>query len=168
MPPFTRSVRRPASPRGFAAAVRVVALCLLALGVGACGLVQRTAPAPTPADFVGISGSLARHGITVEDVVSGDAGCPDVTLSKTAIRLRASGLDQATPVPVYLYIFGSRESYTKLRSAVDTCARSYAKSADTFASVEASPYVIAGQGPWGPKFTAALRQGLVDAAGTGN
>ena len=39
---------------------------------------------------------------------------------------------------------------------------------ETFESVEQSPFVLAGQGPWAPKFKAALREGLEVAAGTGD
>jgi hypothetical protein len=38
---------------------------------------------------------------------------------------------------------------------------------ETFESIEESPYVLAGQGPWGQAFEAALRAGLATAAGTG-
>lgn len=143
-----------------------VAGCLLAIALTGCGVVSRTPPAPTPADFLGISSTLVRRGIAIERVVSGDAGCADATLSKTAISFRASGLDQTTPVAVYLYIFGSRESYQKLRAEIDRCAMSYVSDPETFASIDAPPFVIAGQGPWAPRFAAALREGLLEAAGT--
>jgi hypothetical protein len=141
--------------------------CLLALAVAGCGLVSRTPPAPTPADFLGISGAFVARGITVSRVVAGDAGCGDPLLAKTAISFRASGLDQVDAVPVHLYIFGSRDSYQKLRSSVDACARSYITDPDTFVSIDASPFVVMSQGPWGPRFATAIRQGLVEAAGSG-
>ncbi len=141
--------------------------CLLAIAIAGCGVVSLTPPAPTPADFLGISSTLVRRGIAIERVVSGDAGCADPTLSKTAISFRASGLDQATPVALYLYIFGSRESYQKLRAEIDRCAMSYVGDPETFASVDAPPFVIAGQGPWAPRFAAAIREGLLEAAGSG-
>ena len=37
----------------------------------------------------------------------------------------------------------------------------------TYESVETSPFVIAGQGPWGPQLKDNLRAALVEAAGTG-
>jgi hypothetical protein len=38
----------------------------------------------------------------------------------------------------------------------------------TFEAIDAySPYVVAGQGPWGARFRAALREALRIAAGTG-
>ena len=84
-----------------------------------CGTISRTPPAPTPADFPGIAGVLSQHRIRVERIVSGDAGCPDVNLGKTAIGFDASGLDQATPVRVHAYIFRNRATYERLRSTID-------------------------------------------------
>ena len=147
--------------------VRVVGVVSIAAVLAGCGVVSRTPPAPTPADFLGISSSLVARGIAIDHVVSGDAGCRDANLAKTAISFRASGLDQTTPVPVYLYIFGSRESFVNRRGDVDTCARSYVTDPQAFASIDASPFVLAGQGPWAPRFSAALRAGLTEAAGTG-
>jgi hypothetical protein len=151
-------------PRPVAA---VCAVALLAAIVAGCGLASGTPPAPTPADFLGISAALVRRGITIDHVVSGDAGCDDPVLSKTAISFRASGLDQAAPATIHLYIFGSRDSFEKLHAEVDRCARTYATDPDAFASVDASPFVAAGAGPWAPAFNTAIRAGLTEAAGTG-
>ena len=149
---------------------RVAAACygvLLATIVAGCGLASGTPPAPTPADFQGIVADLVRRGIAVNHVVSGDAGCADGALSPTAISFHASGLDQPAPAAIHLYIFGGRDSFQKLRPAVDACARSYITDAQTFESIDASPFVVAGQGPWGERFRAAVRAGLTEAAGSG-
>jgi hypothetical protein len=140
---------------------------LLAVLVAGCGTIETTPPAPTPADFGGIANELGQRGIHVDDIVSGDAGCTDPQLIPTAIGMTASGLDQSKPVRIYLYIFRNRDSFEKLRSAIDTCARSFVTDPETFESIEQSPYVVAGQGPWGQQFEAALRSGLEVAAGTG-
>ena len=144
------------------------ASAVLALAVAACGAISTSPPAPTPADFGGIANELGRGGVTVTDIVSGDAGCDDRELIPTAIAFDASGLDQATPVRIYVYIFRNRASFEKLRARIDTCARSFVTDPETFESVEQSPYVLAGQGPWAPRFEAALRAGLEVAAGTGD
>ena len=44
----------------------------------------------------------------------------------------------------------------------------YVTDAETFETVEQSPFVLAGQGPWAPKFEAAIREALLVAAGTGD
>ena len=140
----------------------------LALIVAACGTIETTPPAPSPADFAGIASALRQHGIEVQDIVSGDAGCTDPDLIPTAIGVTATGVDQTKPVRIYLYIFRNRSSFEKLRASIDRCARSFVTDPETFESVEQSPYVVAGQGPWAPQFEAALRAGLESAAGTGD
>jgi hypothetical protein len=141
---------------------------MVALVVSACGTISTSPPAPTPADFGGIASELTRLGVRVDDAVSGDAGCTDRELIPTAIALDAVGLDQTRPIRIYLYIFRNRASFEKLRANIDSCARSYVTDPETFESVEQSPYVLAGQGPWAPRFEAALRHGLEVAAGTGD
>ena len=133
-----------------------------------CNVLLETPPPPTPADFAGISGYMGNHGITVEHVVSGDAGCDDPTLRQTAIAFDAQGLDQATPTRVYVYIFRDRDTFERLRQTVDTCARSYVTDPSAFESVEVSPFVAASAGPWGPEFRNAVRDALTEAAGTGD
>jgi len=139
-----------------------VAATLLA----ACG-VSAGPPAATPADFVGITSEFAKRGVGVNHFVSGDAGCADSVLIPTAIAFDAKGLDQATDVRIYVYIFRNHEVFERLRASVDACAGSFVTDPDTFESVEESPYVLAGQGPWAGEFEAALRAGLAAAAGNG-
>jgi hypothetical protein len=145
---------------------RLLVLWLVAVLVAGCAQVLETAPAPTPADFPGIAGQLGQRGITVDAVVSGDAGCPDAELARTAIRFSASGLDQDAPVHVRVYIFRDSATYDRRRETVDACARSFITDPDGLQMMDASPFVIVGQGPWGPRFTTALRDGLRSAAGT--
>ena len=145
-----------------------LALCLVALLVAACGVVSTSPPAPTPADFPGVAIELVKRGVVVEHPVSGDAGCSDRTLAPTAISFDASGLDQSTVVRIYLYIFRDRAAFERLRASVDDCARTFVTNPDTYESVEDSPFVVSGQGPWGSLFTTALRDGLKVAAGAGN
>lgn len=127
-----------------------------------------TPPAPTPADFQGITSELAKRGVSVNHFVSGDAGCADPVLTPTAIAFDAKGLDQADSVRIYIYIFRNREAFERLRASVDACAASFVTDPETYETVEQSPFVLAGQGPWGAEFEKALRDGLGVAAGTGN
>jgi hypothetical protein len=146
-------------------AVGTVVVVVLLAG---CGRISTAPPAPTPADFQGIAGDVVQRGIQVSNIVSGDAGCDDAGLAKTAIGFDAVGLDQAKPVRLYLYIFGNRDSYERLRATVDACARSYVTDPGTYESVETSPFVLSGQGPWGQNFKTNLRAAIVEAAGTGD
>jgi hypothetical protein len=141
---------------------------LVVLALAGCSVISRTPPAPTPADFGGIAGDIAQRGISISHIVSGDAGCHDPDLGKTAIAFDAAGLDQATPVRLYVYIFRNRDTYERLRSTVDVCAQAYVTDPETYETVESSPYVLSGQGPWGEEFKANLRAAIDEAAGTGN
>jgi hypothetical protein len=147
---------------------RVLLVSIAILIVAGCGVTAGTAPPPTPADFLGITGSLVRRGIAIDRPRSGDAGCSDPMLARTAISFDASGLDQPQALRVYLYIFGNRDSYDRLRSTIANCARTYIARPDATEVVDAPPFVLVGQGPWGPRFAAALREGLVEAAGSGS
>lgn len=150
------------------AATTASLLFVASLGLAACGSISTTAPAPTPADFQGLATELTIRGVAIDDLVSGDAGCDDKVLIPTAIGITADGLDQDEPVRIYLYIFRNREAFERLRATIDACARSYVSDAETFETVEQSPFVLAGQGPWAPKFEAAIREALLVAAGTGD
>ena len=143
------------------------ALALVALVLAGCGLVSTSGPPATPADFPGIASELSRRGLLVDDIVSGDAGCDDQELARTAIRFTAQGLDQDEPTPIYLYIFRNREAFERNRTAVDACLPSYVTDADDLGLIEASPFVLAGPGPWAPEFAAELRRSLTQLAGTG-
>jgi hypothetical protein len=143
------------------------ALALVTVLLAGCGLVSTSGPPATPADFPGIASELSRRGLVVDDIVSGDAGCENQELARTAIRFTAQGLDQAEPTPIYLYIFRNREAFQRNRAAVDDCLRAYVTDADDLGLIEASPFVLAGPGPWAPEFAAELRRRLTQSAGTG-
>ena len=139
----------------------------LLFSLAGCG-VTTTPPSPTPADFQGIAAELVKRGVRLDGIVSGDAGCEDITLKRTAIALDAVGLDQETPTRLFIYIFRNRASFERLRQTVDGCARSYATDPEAFETIEASPFVIASAGPWAPDFRSAIRAAITEAAGTGN
>ena len=146
-----------------ALAVLVVIVCLIGAGCGRATAV----PSPTPTDFSGIVEHLTKAAIKVGNVVSGDAGCPDSTLAPTAIAFDASGLDQAQPVRIRVYIFRNRDTWERLAGSVATCARSYVTDASTYESLAPSPFVVSGQGPWATQFSAALDKAFTAAAGSG-
>lgn len=142
-------------------------MLLVTVLVAACSTISRTSPAPTAADFPGLAGVLSQRDIRVDRIISGDAGCDNIDIARTAIGFDASGLDQATPVRVHIYIFRNRATYERLRSTIDTCAAAFVTDPDTFESIDMSPYVVAGQGPWATTFRAAMRAAISEAAGTG-
>lgn len=142
-------------------------LAVIALVVAACGVVSSSAPPATPTNFPGITGRLAAARIFVSSYRSGDAGCSDPELVPTAISFEVTGLDQATSLTLYLYVFRNRDAWERHRAQIGPCAQSYVTDPQAFGEIEQSPYIVAGQGPWAPVFEAALRSVLVDAAGTG-
>jgi hypothetical protein len=140
---------------------------LLALAIfvlGACSAFTPTTAPATPTDFTGIVAELESVGIDVNRVVSGEAGCDDQRLSRTAIAFDARGLDQPTAVRIHLYAFKDQQVYAELRATVDACARSYVTDAAAFGAIDEPPYVLAGSGPWAPSFKDALRTALQRAA----
>jgi len=148
--------------------LRKVAAALTALLiVAACGALSVTPPVPTPADITGIASALTERGLTLDRLVSGDAGCEDPVLVPTAIGFDASGLDQPDPVRLRIYIFRNRDSFERLRASVDLCARSFVAAPEAYESIAQSPYVLAAEGPWPPRFEAAVREALEVAAGSG-
>lgn len=157
-------MRRMAGSPLRAAALAVV----LAFAAGGCSGLLESPPVPDPEAFPGISGQLGRFGVDVLSWTSGDAGCNDPTLSPTAIRFDAAGLDQAATVTLRIYIFRNREAWERRLADVDACAAAWADDPATFELVQVSPYVLTGQGPWGVEFEAAIRRGLTEAAGSGD
>jgi hypothetical protein len=146
---------------------RVLALVSIAAAVAACGNLVEAQPTPTPLDFGGITGQLGRAGIGVTNTTSGDAGCADTTLIATAVAFDAIGLDLAAPTRIRVYIFGNRASMERRRADLDRCLQAWATDPATFETVDVSPYVVAGQGPWPPRFKAAISAALREAAGNG-
>jgi hypothetical protein len=140
---------------------------LVALTLAACGTRVGDLPAPSPANFPSIASLLGDAGITVTDQVSGDAGCKDSNLVPTAIGFTASGLDQlgAGPDP-HLHVCRRADLVAPVEHGLE-CAQSFVTDPETYESIDPSPYVLAGQGPWGTKFRDTLRQVLTTAAGDG-
>ena len=157
-------VREQGAWRAGLAAVLLVAT----MGLAGCAQVLQAPPTQNPEPFPGIAAQLGRFGVNVANWASGDPGCDDPTLSPTAIRFEAQGLDQATPVPIRIYIFKNREAWNRRAADVEACAIAWATDPATFELLQVSPYVVAGQGPWPPEFDAAMRQGIIAAAGTGD
>jgi hypothetical protein len=148
--------------------VRTLVLAvLLALVATGCGSIAGTPPAPTPADFPGLDAALARHGIEVEHIVSGDTGCGDPNLVPTVIRFDAFGLDQPAPTRAYVYIFRNRAAFDRLLPDVASCAGAYVTDPEGEPWITVSPFVLTGPGPWPPAFRDAMQEALNEAAGTG-
>jgi hypothetical protein len=137
---------------------------VLVIALAGCAAFTPQTPKPTATTFNGIVEELALVGVGVANVVSGDPGCDDQRLARTAISFDASGLDQAEPTRVHLYAFKNAAVYDELRPTIDLCARAYVTDPADYGTVDATPYVFAGPGPWAPRFEDALRTALERAA----
>jgi hypothetical protein len=146
---------------------RFVGQALLAIVAAGCGFVSTSPPPVGPDDFAGITGKLAAERISVAHVVSGDSGCDDPELARTAIRFEASGLDQQQPAAFYLYIFRNRAAFERVKANVEVCRTAYVRDASAAPPIEVSPYVLATPDELAPEFAAALEAALEEAAGTG-
>ncbi len=146
--------------------VSTILAALLVVALAGCGR-STAVPVPSPADFTEMTNQMTRLGVSVRDVVSGDAGCTDRTLGPTAIAFTASGLDQTQPVRIRVYVFANRDTWQRLAGSVASCARSYVTDPASYESLAPSPFVVSGQGPWAPGFAAALRAAFSAAAGNG-
>ncbi len=144
-----------------------IVLGLLALLLAGCGTRVADLPSPSPANFPSIVSQLSAAGITVTDQVSGDAGCKNAQLVSTAIGFTASGLDQPGPVRIHIYIFADSATWSRLSISVAECAQSFVTDPETYESLDPSPYVLDGQGPWGATFRSTLLSVLTTAAGDG-
>jgi len=148
-----------------ARAARAATLAIAIVLVAGCSG-DYALPTPTPQDFGGIVTALAADGITASQPVSGDAGCSDPNLVAAAISFHAIGDGVTDPVLLRVYIFGSTDAYDRRRPDVDACDARWATDPATFETVDAAPYVVAGQGPWPDAFKAAIQDALRVAAGT--
>jgi hypothetical protein len=146
---------------------RLPVLALLGLLLAGCSSILQPSPAPTPMDFPNIAGTLAVKGITIGGIASGDDGCHDPTLTPTAIGFDASGLGVTTPIRLRIYIFADGAAYDRRRADVDTCVAAWATDPANVEFVDASPFVLAGQGPWPAAFKDAVRAAIITAAGNG-
>lgn len=142
------------------AARLAIVLAVAAIVATAC---RSTAQAgPTPATFTGVVASLSEQGISIENVVSGEAGCDDRALVSAAIAFDARGLDQSTPVRVHLYTFGNGAAFNRFSPNVDACARVLGGTG-SFTRIDQSPYVAAGSGTWGTQFKSGIKTALSQA-----
>ena len=147
---------------------RVALVAFLVLVLSGCGSgldAIHGSPKETPTDFAGLTKRFAKFNLTVDAVVSGDAGCTDQGLAPMAISFTITGLGEATPLPARLYRFRNDASYSKLRATVDTCAAEWVTDPAGLLMIDATPYVLVMEGATDQAFIDALRTSLYDAAG---
>jgi hypothetical protein len=147
---------------------RIALVASLALVLAGCGSgldAIHGSPKATPTDFAGLTKRFSKFNLTVDTVVSGDAGCTDQGLAPMAISFTIAGLGEATPLPARLYRFRNDASYTKLRATVDACAAEWITDPASLLMIDATPYVLVMEGVTDQAFIDALRTSLYQAAG---
>ena len=147
-------------PRRLVPGLAALPFALLAvLVVAGCSYVETVPLRRRPARLPGDRQRARRRRHQDRHVVSGDAGCTDQVLAPTArsFDARAWTRDDRPDLPVHVRRPGDLSSACARRS---TLARSsFVTDPETYESVEQSPFVLAGQGPWGTAFEAALARG---------
>ncbi|MFZ9767615.1 MAG: hypothetical protein ACO3C4_03910 [Candidatus Limnocylindrus sp.] len=143
----------------------IASLVLVLAGCGSGLDAIHGSPKATPTDFAGLTKRFAKFNLSVDTVVSGDAGCTDQGLAPMAISFTIAGLGEETPLPARLYRFRNNDSYTKLRATVDACAAEWVNDPAALLMLDASPYVLVMEGATDQAFIDALRTSLYDAAG---
>jgi hypothetical protein len=146
-------------------AALVASLALVLAGCGSGLDAIHGSPKATPTDFAGLTKRFSKFNLTVDTVVSGDAGCADQGLAPMAISFTIAGLGEATPHPARLNRFRNDASYTKLRATVDTCAAEWVADPAGLLMIDATPYVLVMEGATDQAFIDALRTSLDQAAG---
>jgi hypothetical protein len=146
-------------------AALVASLALVLAGCGSGLDAIHGSPKATPTDFAGLTKRFSKFNLTVDTVVSGDAGCTDQGLAPMAISFTIAGLGEATPLPARLYRFRNDTSYTKLRATVDTCAAEWVTDPAALLMIDVTPYVLVMEGVTDQAFIDALRTSLYQAAG---
>ena len=154
---------RPVVASGSMSLPRSLGLGLVVLLVAGCSYVETTPPPPTPADFRGspassssaASSSTASSRATPAATTRSSARPPSRSTRRGSTRRPRSGSTCTSS--------GNRATFERLRATIDACARTYVTDPQTYESVEQSPFVMAGQGPWGR----AVRGGPAQGAGGG-
>ncbi|HYL40214.1 MAG TPA: hypothetical protein VET90_02800 [Candidatus Binatus sp.] len=140
---------------------------VLALSLGGCSALIGPTPGPSPLDFPGFADQLTLQGLTIQQPISGDAGCDDPTLVPTAIGFELSGLGVTKPIHARVYLFAGRAAYDRRRAQVDTCTAAWTTDPADVEFINAPPFVLVVQGPLPPAFKAALVRALtISATGT--
>lgn len=141
---------------------------LLLVVVAGCGSsldAARGSVAPTPTDFAGLVKALSKQELSVTNVVSGDPGCADQELVPMAISFELAGAGIPGPVHARVYRFANKESYDKLRQAVDACAAEWISDSSALLMADAAPYVLVTEGIPEGGVTDAIRAALSEASG---
>jgi hypothetical protein len=139
----------------------VAAAALLAVGCG-----SPAAPPPSPGGFGDVIGELVLRGVTVQQHVSGDDGCPTVELHDNAARLSVSYGSTSRVFDVYVFRWRRASDFENEADAFAACAQEHGAQHPQaqLSTIEASPWRAYGT-DWPPELRRAVDQALFEAGG---
>ena len=153
------------------------ALLLAATALAACGGAvtpsgpSAAPPTPTPptADLGAVQAALALRGVTVQQAVSGDAGCPGQQgLHDNAARFELSLAGEAQSYEVFLLRWRRPSDFDAAGDSFSACVDEYARQVQgdvALEVLEVPPYRAYGPG-WSEELINVLRDALSDVAGS--
>lgn len=138
--------------------LRWLSVLLTVALAAACG---GQAPTPSPGGFSDVIAQLVLRGVTVQEHVSGDDGCPRVELHDNAARLTVSIGEDATRQDVYLFRWRREADYLASVSSFFMCVTDFRSQAPggVIDVVESSPWRAFGTG-WSDQLETAIRESI--------
>ena len=118
-------------------------------------------PSPSPPGFQEVFTALARHGVTVTEIVAGDPGCDDPTLVGNAVRFTAT-MSDGNRREVHLFGFRDAAALRNGGASLERCRSAFASQLPGGASVgsmTSSPYYAFGT-PWSAELETLLREAV--------
>jgi hypothetical protein len=143
---------------------RSVVIVFTALLLSGCGAFN--APAPTAEAMDDVIANLVVRGVTVHQLVSGDAGCPEASLHDNAVRLDISLPNEPGEYSVYLLRWRRPTDYDAAAQLFADCVASFSEAHSNLATtvIEADPWRAYGP-VWPPAVESTLREALLASGG---
>lgn len=143
-------------------------LCgLLVLGMSAA-CYPEDAPGPTPGSMDDVIAAIVLQDITVQHLVSGDAGCSTPSLHENAVHMTlAIGEQTSTPYDVYFFNWNNKTEYDGAASDFAACLSDHKAQNPSVGLTELDAYPWRAYGPgWTPELYNKLAAALTSVDGT--
>ena len=138
-----------------------VALAVIAVGCG-----STAAPPPSPGGFGDVIGELVLRGVTVQQHVSGDDGCPNVELHNNAAHVSVSFGSMSRLFDVYVFRWRRASDFEEEAAAFAECVEDHRAQhpQSQVAAIEASPWRAYGT-DWPADLRLAVEEAIFEAGG---
>jgi hypothetical protein len=139
---------------------------LIALSLLFASCAAGSAPTPTPRSVVNVLEGLALRGATIQQAVSGDAGCPSVGLHGNAMRLGLTLDESGDDYEVYLFRWRRPADFEGAAGEFRDCLAEFASlhQATDVEVLELAPWRAYGPA-WGDDLSDVLEAALRSAGG---